>query len=77
MVESILAGMKIIKEYCRAVNLPSSEAAVIQMIRDYGFPARKLGGIWISDRELIIAWVRSYIAGEIAVVPSSTKRKKK
>lgn len=70
-----LSGMKAIQEYCRSISLASSEASVIQMIRDYGFPARKLGGIWTSDKESITKWVKCYVEGEIKTKKDKKKNK--
>lgn len=61
-----LSGMKAIRDYCRSINLSSSEASIIQMIKDYGFPARKLCGIWESDREAIAAWRKQYVMNDAA-----------
>jgi hypothetical protein len=68
MGETTLSGMKAIQEHCRAINLPSAEATVLQMIRQSGFPARKLGGIWMADREAVTKWLKSYTSEEITTV---------
>jgi len=77
MEDTTLSGMKAIQEHCRAINLPSSEVTVLQMIRESGFPARKLGGIWASDREAIAKWLKIYISGEITVGQALKKKKGK
>lgn len=59
-----LSGMNAIRDFCRSINLASSEATVIQMIREYSFPAKKLGGIWESDKELIVKWRKNYLNGD-------------
>ena len=64
--KAALSGMTAIREFCRSINLASSEASVIYMIVSCSFPARKIGGIWESDREMIIEWRKKYINGEIA-----------
>lgn len=51
-----LLGMKEICDYIRR-----SEATVLKMIRDYGFPARKIEERWVSDRRLIDRWLRGEI----------------
>lgn len=51
-----LSGMKAIQEFCRTIGLPSSESTVINFILSEDFPAKKLGGIWESDKELIVEW---------------------
>lgn len=60
-----LSGMTAIRDFCRSIGLASSEASVIQMIKECGFPAKKLGGIWESDRDIIKEWRRKYISGEV------------
>lgn len=70
-MESVLSGMTAIREYCRSINLASAEVSVIQMIKECGFPARKIGGIWESDKDLIVAWRKKYIAGETDQVDNS------
>lgn len=47
-----LMGMKDIQKH---VNM--SEATVLVWIRQVGFPAKKVGGIWISDTEAISRWL--------------------
>ncbi|HBJ74415.1 MAG TPA: hypothetical protein DDY86_02570 [Syntrophaceae bacterium] len=67
-----LSGMKQIQEYCRSISLASSESSIIKMITDYGFPARKLCGIWESDKEYIVEWRKKLIKGEINVDEKKT-----
>jgi hypothetical protein len=76
MGETTLSGMKAIQEHCRAINLPSSEATVLQMIRDSGFPARKLGGIWVADPEVIGTWVKVFTSGEKTATMLQKKKKR-
>lgn len=69
---SSLSGMKAIRDFNRSINLASSEASVIQMIRDEEFPAKKLGGIWESDKDLIIAWRKNRLSSKKeSVLPAS------
>lgn len=78
MESTTLSGMKAIQEHCRSINLPSSEATVIQMIHDSGFPARKLGGIWIASKVKIDEWFKEFTAtGEPAEDKKPEKKKKK
>lgn len=57
MVENTaLSGMKAIQEFCRTIGLPSAESTVINFILSEEFPAKKLGGIWESDKDLIVEW---------------------
>lgn len=58
-----LSGMNAIRDYCRSINLASSESSLIKMIKDFGFPARKIGGIWESDKIAINKWRRRYVEG--------------
>lgn len=46
-----LVGMKEIRDYVRR-----SEATVLKMIRNYGMPAEKIEGIWMSDTAAIDEW---------------------
>jgi hypothetical protein len=48
---AILMGMKDIQ---KQVNM--SEATVLAWIRNEGFPARKVGGVWVSETETINRW---------------------
>ena len=61
-----LSGMKDIRDYCRSIQLASSEASVLMMIHHYGFPARKIGGIWESNKESINNWRKQFVEGKIA-----------
>lgn len=61
--KTALYGIKAIRDCCRKLELPSTEATVMAMIHESGLPAKKLGGIWISDSELIAGWRRKYVAG--------------
>lgn len=70
-----LSGMKAIQEYCRAINLPASEATVIQMIRESGFPAKKLGGIWVASKEVIENWIKEYTSGDVQTPPPKKTKK--
>lgn len=46
-----LTGMKEICAYCNR-----SESKVLDMVRNEGLPAIKVGGCWESDTELIDRW---------------------
>lgn len=50
-VETHLSGMKAIAQY-----IQRSEPTVIKLVRDFGFPARKIAGIWESDKQEISDW---------------------
>jgi len=60
MTETALNGMKEISGF-----VGYSPSTILVWIRDCYFPARKLAGIWISDREEIAEWRRAYIRGEL------------
>jgi hypothetical protein len=64
----ILTGKKNI---CNFVG--RSWDTVERWIRERGFPARKIDGVWESDSELITAWRRRQIngRGEAAAVPET------
>lgn len=64
-----LATMDEIRTYCRTVKLPCSEAKIMQMHRDDGFPLRQLAGQWESDAKLIDAWRKKRIAQWVAPDP--------
>lgn len=49
--ESALSGMKEITAF-----VGRSEATVLEWVRKYGFPAKKISGQWESDRTLIEKW---------------------
>jgi hypothetical protein len=74
--KSALSGMVAIRDFCRSINLASSEASVIQMVRESGFPAKKLGGIWESDKESIVEWRKKYINGEVKVKVEAEEKPK-
>jgi hypothetical protein len=53
-----LVGMK---EIQKCVNM--SEDTVLTWIRQVGFPAKKVGGIWISETEAITRWCAGIAEG--------------
>lgn len=53
---AVLTGMKDIQ---KQVNM--SEASVLLWIRDANFPAKKIGGIWVSETEAINRWCAKLI----------------
>ena len=55
-----LNGMK---EICSFAGY--SESTILGWIRDLGFPAKKLGGVWISDGHEIAEWRKAYLRNEI------------
>lgn len=73
-----LVGMKAIQ---KCVNM--SEDTVLTWIRQVGFPAKKVGGIWISETEAISRWCASIAEGVLpdesppAAPPPAKKEKKK
>ena len=70
-----LGGFKAIQECCGRLGLPTSSASVLDMINFQGLPAKKIGGVWISDSELIAKWRKDYIAGN--PMPEKTAQQKK
>jgi hypothetical protein len=56
-----VAGLTGMKEIQKHMNL--SEATILAWIRRENFPARKLGGIWISDTVVIERWRIKKIEG--------------
>jgi len=62
MIESTaLATMEDIRIYCREVKLPSSEAKILQLHHEEGFPLAHLAGRFESDKDLINAWRKERI----------------
>lgn len=57
-----LSGMTAIRDFCRAINMQSSEVTIVQLIKEEDFPAKKLGGVWESDQDLIIQWRKRRLA---------------
>jgi len=68
-----LCGIKEIQECCGSMWLPISPTSVMSMISLSGLPAKKLGGVWISDVEMIEKWRSGYIAG--MPIPGKTPAK--
>jgi len=50
---------------------------VLRLIKNHGFPATRLGGIWESDTELIAEWKRKYIVKNLSTVKFIQKTVKK
>jgi hypothetical protein len=57
-----LSGMTAIRDFCRSINMQSSEVTIVQLIKEEDFPAKKLGGVWESDQDLIIQWRKRRLA---------------
>ncbi len=55
-----LSGMDEIGEYVRR-----SSVTILDWIRNMGFPASKIGGIWESDTFLIDRWRREQITERV------------
>jgi hypothetical protein len=62
-----LGGMTAIRDYCRILGLQCAESSIIALIKECGFPARKVLGQWMSDKVLIKAWHVSYISGSLPI----------
>ncbi len=60
-----LSGMNAIRDFCRSIQLASTEVTIIMLIKNYRLPAKKIGGVWQSDKELIMNWRKQYISGKI------------
>ncbi len=71
-----LSGIDAICSFCRTISLPASKASVLQMIRDEGFPAKKIGGIWDSDSVAITDWrrIRLQIDAGLAIPKKPDKK---
>jgi len=72
-----LSGMKAIREFCGSIGLPRTEASIIQLKLQCGFPMKKLLGNWESDKEMIVEWRKKYVQGEIEASsdPSTIRQK--
>ena len=57
--ESALSGMKEISAF-----VGRSEATVLEWVRKYDFPARKITGQWESSRGLIEEWRENQIRNQ-------------
>jgi hypothetical protein len=78
MTESTtLSGMKAIVEFCSAIGLARTESTVIQLKNQCGFPMRKLGGIWASDKNAITEWHHDYVIAETGVPQAAPSRRNK
>jgi len=55
------------KQLCDYEN--RSEDTLLSLIRNEGYPARKIGGIWESDTELVDQWRRNLIIAGDGVDP--------
>jgi hypothetical protein len=75
--DNALSGMNAIRDFNRSINLASSEASVIQMVKESGFPAKKIGGIWESDKRSIVAWRLKFVNGEITFRPEKKQKRGK
>jgi hypothetical protein len=69
--DTVLSGMKEIMDHCGAIGLQRTESTILQLKTQYGFPMRKMLGIWVSDKLLISEWRRKFVAGEIDPAPST------
>lgn len=58
--EDALHGMKSICNY-----YGRSEATILKLHGEYGFPIKKNGGGWSSARSLIDQWNIDYVAGRM------------
>jgi hypothetical protein len=67
-----LEGMKVICDHVKR-----SEATVLDWIRFMAFPAKKLGGIWVSDTELISDWKKKIITSDEAETKQPKNETKK
>lgn len=71
----VLAGMKDIRLFLgKYVGLGTSESSVIASIQKNGFPAKKLGGIWVSHEESIEEWYKKFCEGETMNAPAAKKQ---
>ena len=69
-LSTALSGMNEICQYVRR-----SPATVLNWIRTRDFPAKKIGGVWESDRVLVDEWKRGLIAPQWVGVKKKQRRK--
>lgn len=69
--------MTAIRDYCRSINMQSSEVTIIQLIKEEEFPAKKLGGVWESDKDLINGWRKRRLLNGSTEPESSPEPEKK
>jgi hypothetical protein len=67
---AILSGMTAIQDYCRSINMQSSSSVINDLIKYEFFPAKKLGGVWESDGDLIVIWRRQRLLKELGIEPT-------
>lgn len=53
-----LVGMKAIRQHMNNV----SEATALSWHRDYGMPIKKVGGIWVGNRNNLDKWFEGFTA---------------
>lgn len=64
---AILSGMTAIQDFCRSINMQSSSSVINDLIKYEFFPAKKLGGVWESDGDLIVIWRRQRLLKELGI----------
>jgi len=57
-----MAALSGMNEIC--LHVKRSAPTVLDWVRAYGFPARKLNGAWESDTELVDKWRKGIISAE-------------
>ena len=55
---SKLIGMKSITDHEKV-----STVTLLAWIRELGYPARKAGGVWLSDTDSIEKWRKDFVEG--------------
>jgi hypothetical protein len=57
-------------EHCGAIGLQRTESSILQLKIQYGFPMKKMLGIWVSDKLLIEEWRAKFLSGAVDPAPS-------
>jgi hypothetical protein len=52
-----------------------SEATVLSWIRQFGFPAEQIGGIWKSNTDLLAAWYKHQLGSNNSGGPDRPRKR--
>jgi len=70
-----LSGAKAIVEFCASILLPRQWDSILRLHIQEGFPLVKIGGVYESDKDLIIKWRKDKVAQGLGIaVPQKENR---
>jgi hypothetical protein len=72
-----LSGIKEITAFCGSIGLPRSDVSILKLHHEEGLPMKKLGGIWESDKDLIVEWRKRRINDMTVDKPETKQAKRK